>query len=110
MLLVDLGSSISVWDVEARREVTRVPVLSTTGEDEDVPFRISVSHDDGLFVTGTTIPTPGIGIWELESGKLVGLIQHDQLAEVNRLSFSPTEDELAILLDGGRLEIWEITR
>ena len=52
------------------------------------PFNLTLSHDDRLFATSTETPSPGMGLWELGSGQLVGLITHDELERVDWLSIS----------------------
>ena len=110
VLLARRGSSVDVWDVEQSRDIAQVPITPAIPTLEGLPFRISLSHGDMMFATGTEIPSPGIGIWELETGELLGLIEHDDLDKITWLAFSPVKDELAILMNDGELEIWGITR
>jgi hypothetical protein len=72
------------------------------------PHRLTISHDNWLVASGTEIPEPGIGIWELVSGELVGMLTREELEGFAQLSFNPTKYELAILLNDRRLQIWRI--
>ncbi len=110
VLLARRGSSIDVWDVEQSRDIAQVPITPAIPTVEGLPFRISLGHGDMMFATGTEIPSPGIGIWDLETGELLGLIEHDDLDKITWLAFSPVKDELAILMNDGGLEIWGVTR
>jgi WD40 repeat protein len=99
----------TLWDLEGGQRVGRIPIAD--GGAAYVPrvaFHISVSHDDRLLASGTEIPSPGIGIWHVSSGQLLGLLTHEGSERVDQFSFSPATDELALLLNDGRLEVWTI--
>lgn len=107
-LLALLNFEAAIWDLQSERLAGEIPIADGAAGGPAIPFRLSVSHDDRLLASGTEMPSPGIGIWELESGQLLGLLAHEDLERVRELSFSPATDELAILLSDGRLEVWTI--
>jgi WD40 repeat protein len=98
----------TLWDLEGGQRVGEIPIADGAASGPRFPFHISISHDDRLLASGTQIPSAGIGIWQVSSGQLLGLLTHEDLETVRQFSFSPATDELALLLNDGRLEVWTI--
>jgi WD40 repeat protein len=95
------------WDVERNEAVTSVTLDTGALGSPGVPSRFAVSQDDTLFATGTLVPDVGIGIWEIATGQLVGLMPHPDLGHIRNLSFSPISNDIAIFLSDGRLQVWQ---
>jgi len=107
-LLAALDFVVEVWDLQEQRSTSEVPVRDGTISAIRIPAQLAVSQDDHLFATGTEIPSPGIGVWLVDSGRLAALLPHDHLDMIIDLSFDPASGDLAILLNDGTLEVWEI--
>jgi WD40 repeat protein len=107
-LLAVLDFVVEVWDLQEQRSTSEVPVHGGTVSPIRIPARLAVSQDDHVFATGTEFPSPGIGLWLVNSGRLAALLPHDHLDKIIDLSFNPANSELAILFNDGRLEVWDI--
>ena len=107
-LLALLNFVAVTWDIQEGRVESQAPIADGTISGPRIPFRLTISHDDTVFAAGTEIPSPGIGFWDVHTGQLMGMMSHDELGSVRGLSFSPTQSELIILLEDGRLQAWEI--
>jgi WD40 repeat protein len=105
-LLLFSDWSAYIWDVEADEQVAATTIDTGGIDGPRVPYVITVSYDDTLFATGTSIPFPGIGVWEIPSARPVGIIPHDNLENVRQLSFSSVSSDIAIGLTDGLLQIW----
>ncbi len=102
-----LGSTV-VWDLTEGRPAVEIPVSDGIVGNIRIPYSLAISYDNLLLASGTEIPAAGVGIWELTSGDLVGMIEHEELERIVQLSFNPAKYELAILLNDGRLQAWRM--
>jgi len=106
-LVAMLGSTV-VWDLAAGRSIVEIPVSDGIAANHRIPYSVAISHDDRLLASDTEIPAPGVGIWELATGELAGMLAHEELERIVQISFSPANHELALLLNDGRLQVWRI--
>jgi len=107
-LLALLDFAATTWDIREDHIESQAPFSSGMISHARFPIHLTISHDDSVFASGTEIPSPGIGFWDVHTGQLLGLMRHDELGSVEWLSFSPTKNELAILLEDGRLQVWKV--
>jgi len=107
-LVALLDFTAVLWDLENARAALRIPIAGGTLSETRIPYDVAISWDDRILASGTEIPSPGIGLWDLDTGELLALLVHKDLERVIGLSFSPVADELAVLLNDGRLEVWSV--
>lgn len=107
-LLALLDFVATTWDIGEARIESQAPFSSGMNSHARFPIHLTISHDDGVFASVTEIPSPGIGLWDVHTGQLLGLMRHDELGSVEWLSFSPAKNELAVLLEDGCLQVWEV--